>query len=196
MDISLFLLLVKAVKLLAIAHGAECGNRENLSLTSCEQTRAVRSCKEVDFGVERTNFVYASAVDSLVLVLEPGANNVLLNKIHNLLDLALIALESLIKFLVNSLVYRQKSLVADKLVVCIKSLFDILYAEVLNLLHNVGIGVGGFVSELRLADFVYNALNELYDFFVFLVTCHNAVEHKVIGNFVAACLNHGNKVCR
>lgn len=141
MHITLGVLFVKAVKHLSVAHGAEGGNGEYLSLTSGEHTRAVNSVKQVDLGVKRTDLVDASAVNTLAVVEQPAAHDVLLNLIQALVDLDLHIGINLIEFLVNLLIYGLQALVTDSLVIGIEGGADILYRKVLDSLVHIGIGV-------------------------------------------------------
>ena len=64
-----------------------------------------------------------------------------LNKIHNLVNLCLVALKLLVEFFVNSGIDRKKSLVTNEFVVCIKSFLDIFDAELFDLSHNLWVGI-------------------------------------------------------
>ena len=156
----------------------------------------MNSVKQINFSIKRADFINASAVYTLMLIFKPSTNNMLLNKIHNFIDFSFAALEFFVKFFMNCRINRKQSFVANELIIGVECFFNILNAEIFNFFKNFRIGIGGFISKLRLADFINDALNELNHLFVFLMACHNGVKHNIIRNFVTAGFDHGNKICR
>ena len=155
----------------------------------------MNSCKKVNLCVKRTDIVDSASVNSLVLVLKPSANNVLLNEIHNLVELCSVILKSLIKLLVNCFINRKKRCVTNCFIVCIKSLLNVLDAELFNLCHNLRIGIGAFIFKLRLANLGNNTVYEFNNLLVFFMSSLDSTQHCIVVNLVCACFNHSNKVC-
>ena len=185
---------VDAVEFLSIGQRSEGGDGQDLSLTSREHTGTVDSRKEVDLGVQRTDLIDAAAVDALVLVLQPAADNVLLDEVQDLIELAFVAFELLIVLFVDGIGDGTDALIADALVVGVERLLDVFDDPVLDLFHDGGIGVGGLVGELLFTDLGDDAVDELDDFLVGFMSGHDGVEHDVFGDLVTAGLDHGDQV--
>ena len=94
----------------------------------------------------------AAAVDALVLVFQPAADDVLLDEVKDLVQFAFVAFELLIVFLVDGIGDGTDALIADAFVVGVESLLDVLDDPVLDLFHDGGIGVGGLVGERSLRE--------------------------------------------
>ena len=150
--ISLRLFLVDAVKHLLIAEGAEGSNRENLSLTSREESRAVRSGKEIDLCGKRTDLVHSSAVNALLVVDEPAADDLLLDLVdklfHSRIDIGIFPAEPFN----DGILYRDHSLIADSLVGSVESEHDVLLAEIKDLVEHFVVEFTRLITELRLSD--------------------------------------------
>ena len=192
--IALFGLLVQTVQLLGIVHGAKGGHRQHLGLASGEHTGAVGSGQQVNLCVQGTNVVNAAAVHTLVLVFQPSTHHMLLYQVQDLLDLALFALEACIELLVHGVIDGAQALVAHIFVVGIQSLLHIFNAEVLDLLQDRRIRVGGLEALLGLAHFLNNAVDEGNDLLILLMTGHNGVEHGVVVDLVTAGLDHSHQI--
>ena len=139
--IALGILAVDTVENLRVADGAEGGDGQNLSLTSGEHTRAVDSVKQVNLGSQRTNLVYTSAVNALAVVEQPAAHDVLLGLIEAVLYLIYLVGINLVELLVNFLIDGLEALVADTLVIGVKSSTDIVNGEILDSLVHLGCGI-------------------------------------------------------
>ena len=196
MHVTLLGLFVDAVEFLGVGQRSEGGDGQDLSLASREHTGTVDSRKEVDLGVQRTDLIDAAAVDALVLVFQPAADDVLLDEVKDLVQFAFVAFELLIVFLVDGIGDGTDALIADALVVGVESLLDVLDDPVLDLFHDGGIGVGGLVGELLFADLGDDAVDEFDDFLVRFVSGHDGVEHDVFRDLVTAGLDHGDQVFR
>ena len=141
MHIALGILAVDTVENLRVADGAEGGDSQNLSLTSGEHTRAVDSVKQVNLGSQRTNLVYTSAVNALAVVEQPAAHDVLLGLIEAVLYLIYLVGINLVELLVNFLIDGLEALVADALVIGVKSGADIVNGEILDSLVHLRCGI-------------------------------------------------------
>ena len=137
-DVSLCGFVVDTVKELNIAHRSECCNGENLSLTSCEHTRAVNAAEKVNLCVKGTNLVYSSAVNTLALVKEPASYNELLEFIHTVVYLCYVVGIFLVKLSMNSLINGLESFVTNSLIVCVKSCLNIVNCKSLDSLEHLG----------------------------------------------------------
>ena len=141
MDITLLNIFVKSVKFLGFTYRSKSCNRKNLGLSTGKHTRAVSSRQQIYLSIKRTDFVNSSAVYTLMLVLKPRTDNMLLNKIHNLVKFCLVALKSLVKLSMNCIVNREKCRITNIFIVCIKCLFNIFNAEFFNFCQDFGIGI-------------------------------------------------------
>ena len=91
----------------------------------------MNSVKQIDFGGERTNLVNSSSVNALAVVKQPAADNVLLSFIETVVNFRDIVRIDFVKFLVYSVIDGLETLIADTLVIGVKSNTDILNREVL-----------------------------------------------------------------
>ena len=191
-DITLGFLFVNTVEELVVAGRAQCCNGQNLSLASCEHTGTVYAGQQVNFCSQRTDLVHCTAVNTLLLIQQPAANNILLGLVQALVDLCTLIRIDLCKVLVYLLIYGLEALVTNGLVVGIECCLYIFNSEVFDGLEHLFIRLVGGVRELCLADLCLNTLDELNDLLVFSMACHNAVEHILVRNFVSACLDHSD----
>ncbi len=118
--ISLCFFLVETVDALSVAYRTESSDSEDLSLTSCEETRSVYAGENSGLGSKRTNLVDTSAVNALALV-EPVADYLLLELVDALVDHSDLLGVLLIEISVDIVNDRSKALVADVLIICVKS---------------------------------------------------------------------------
>ena len=139
--IALGVLAVDAVKNLRIADGAEGGDGQNLSLASGEHTRAVNSVKQVDFSRKRANLIDASTVNALAVVKQPAAHDELLGLVKAVVNLLYLVGINLVELLMNLLIDGLEALVADALVIGVKSDADIVNGEILDSLIHLGCGI-------------------------------------------------------
>ena len=191
-DISLFSFAVDAVEQLLVADGTEGHNGEDLCLTSGEHTGAVHSGQNSDLAGERTNIVHASAVNALLLVEEPAANDELLCLVQTLVDHCLLLGIDLVKFCVNCLIDGLQTLVADGLVVGVESRLYVLLGKGFDSLKHLVVGLQAGEFKLGLADLSLDAVDKVNDLLVCLVTEHDGVVHILVGYAVGACLDHGD----
>ena len=105
-NITLLGFAVNAVKQLLVRYGTEGCDCENLSLSSCKHTRAVYPRNYCNLRGERTDVVHTSAVNTLLLVKQPAADNEFLSLVKALVNKSLALGINLVKFSVNSLVNR------------------------------------------------------------------------------------------
>ena len=91
----------------------------------------MNSVKQIDFGGEGTNLVNSSSVNALAVVKKPAADNVLLSFIETVVNFRDIVRIDFVKFLVYSVIDGLETLIADTLVIRVKSNTDILNREVL-----------------------------------------------------------------
>ena len=101
----------------------------------------MNSVEQVDLGVERTDIIDSSAVNTLAVIEEPAADNILLNLVETFLNLDFHFGINLVKLFVNLFINGSESLIADSLVIRIESEADILNGEILDCLIHFGVGI-------------------------------------------------------
>ena len=149
--------------------------------------------KQIDFGIQGTDLVDASAVHALAVVKKPAAHDELLEFVQAVVDLFRLFGELLVKFFMHSVVNGLQALVADTLIVGVERGAHILDREILDRFVKLGRGVVRRELHLGLADFFADALDELDNLLVCLMAEHDAVKHDVVGHFVRARFDHGDE---
>ena len=189
-DVALGLFVIDAVKELVVTRGAERCNGKYLRLAAGEHAGAVYARQQTDFCGKRTDLIHTSAVNTLLLVEQPAAHDKLLRQIHALVDLCRLIWVNFVEVLVHFFVNRLESLVANGLVVRIECGLHVINGEIADFFEHLRVRLIGRVRELLFADLPLDTLDELDDFLVFRMTCHNAVEHILVGHFVCTGFDH------
>ena len=190
MDITLFLFFKDGVELLRIAQGAQSTQGQHLGLATGEHTRTVYARQDANFGSQRTDFFHAAAIDALAIG-QPAANDLLLQLVYALGQIGAVLFQ--IRFVqgflegVDDLAHAR---VANGLVVGVHRHFEFVVALCLELVEQVVVDVVMFILELRLADFVLDALDKGTDLLDLLMRFHEGVEHVVLGHFLGAGFDH------
>ena len=188
--IAFFSLAVDAVKQLAVAHRPEGRNRKALRLAAGEHARAVYAGKQVDFGVQRTDFINASAVHTFAVVQKPAANDEFLQFVKAVFNLRGVFGVNFVEFCVYRFINGFESFVTDAFVVGVERGAHVVNREFFNRFIHFFRRVVRREFNLFLADFVADAFDEFDNLLVGFVTEHNAVKHHVVGHFVCARFNH------
>ena len=195
MHIPLRSLLIDTVKLLSIGNRSERADCKHLSLSSCEDARAVNSGQNVYLSRKRSDLVNASSIDSLAFI-EPVSYYCLLSLIHNLsndLGKVLILLRKRFK---NCILNRNKSCISYGLIICIKCILKLVAELSCDLVHEVMIKLHRLKFKLRLTDLSLNILNKCYHFLYLCVTKLDSLKHKVIRDLISTRLDHYNLILR
>ena len=193
MHIAFFGLAVNAVQHLAVAHRPEGCNRKALRLAAGEHARTVYAGKQVDFGVQRTDFINASAVHTFAVVQKPAANDEFLQFVKAVFNLRGVFGVNFVEFCVYRFINGFESFVTDAFVVGVERGAHVVNREFFNRFIHFFRRVVRRELNLFLADFVADAFDEFHNLLVGFVTEHNAVKHHVVGHFVCARFNHRNQ---
>ena len=110
------------------------------------------SRQEADLCGERTDLIHAAAVDALVILEQPAADDLLLNFVDELgvndLEVGVFLAEGRHDGVLN----REHTLVADVLVVGVERVHDVLLAEREDLVEHIVVKLARLIGELGLAD--------------------------------------------
>ena len=193
-DVALLVLVVDAVELLGLADGAERADGQHLGLAAGKHAGAVDAGQQADLGGQRADLVHLAAVDALLLVEQPAADDEFLELVERLVDLGGVGLLLVVELRVDALLDGGKALVAHALVVGVERGAHVLDGELLDRLEEVGGDLDRLEGELRLADLGLDLL-DLADHLLDLgVALDDRVEHDVVGDLVGARLDHADDV--
>ena len=191
MHVSLFFLHINSVQSLYLGERSKSRGGKNLSLTSCEHTRAVNSGKNVYLSGKRSYFVKLSAVNTSALI-KPCTHNLLLHFIHDFFKSFYAFGEFLGKVFLNSVGDYTYSFVTYIFVVRIESVLNVLVFGFLYFVVKVMVDVMSLVFHFRLAYFSLNRAYEVTQILDYAVSKLKSVKHNAFLNLVCACFNHND----
>ena len=188
-------ILVNAVDTLCIRNRSQSSNSQYLGLTSGKQTGAVYPGQNAYLCCQGTDLVNAAAVHTLALI-EPVADNLLLQLVDALVNHRCLVRIIRIKLLVNIVLDGVEPLLTDVLVVGIQRKLHPVGRKGVNGIKEIVIHFHGFKGKLRLADLLLDVLDERNHLLVFSLAGQNRLHHGSFVHFVGACFDHDNLLVR
>ena len=184
------------IQLLSVTQGAQRADGQDLGLAAGEHTGTVNTGDHADFGSQRTDIGQGTAVNTLALVQDQTADNVLLQLVHALAQLGGGVGIDVGKVLVHIGGDGVDAGVTDGLVVGVDGFLDGVHGVALNSLeHLVGDLHAGINSRL-LEVFGLDVADEHDQILDDFVTLLDGGQHHVIGELVGAGLDHDHLLHR
>ena len=182
---------IQTVNLLAVAQRTQCCNGQNLCLSSGEQTASVDSRQQTHFRIQRTDFINASAVNTLAFI-EPVPDILLLQLVQAFIQHCTLFRIFWVILFVNCINNRLHSCIPFVLVVGIQSHLYLFANHCFDGSKQIVVEFHRLEFELRLADFVLDVVDKCNHLLDFCVTSQNRIQHLLFRNFVRTGFNHND----
>ena len=190
MHVSLLCLLGDAVDGLGFAEKSQCGDGEDLSLSSLEEAGSVCPRQYAVVDPQRSDLVQFTVVRTDALIEDHAADLLLGDLIQHVADILGIVridlLEVFLGFLLDSIHVIQTLHLINGLDRGSHLVHRIVPDRRIDVFGNLV----QFDVHLRLADFRYDLLDELNDLLDLFVGEHDGVQHFVLGNDLSAGFDH------